>query len=99
MVTPVITQPPDGSEVGRVVTVEGTMGMVGATLQLRDKRFGRPLGEPKVLSQDGDWSIDNISFTPVGIGPLTITSQPQSITNTPGTAASFTVGVSGLSPY
>ncbi|MHC5129970.1 hypothetical protein ACYSTU_02390 [Pseudomonas glycinis] len=58
MVTPVITQPPDGSEVGRVVTVEGTMGMVGATLQLRDKRFGRPLGEPKVLSQDGDWSID-----------------------------------------
>ncbi|WP_339101123.1 hypothetical protein WKQ99_07040 [Pseudomonas atacamensis] len=58
MVTPVITQPPDGSEVGRVVTVVGTMGMVGATLQLRDKRFGRPLGEPKVLSQDGDWSID-----------------------------------------
>ncbi len=58
MVTPVITQPPDGSEVGRVVTVEGTMGMVGATLQMSDKRFGRPLGEPKVLSQDGDWSID-----------------------------------------
>ena len=51
------------------------------------------------VSPDGDWSIDNISFTPVGIGPLTITSQPQSITNTPGTAASFTVGVSGLSPY
>ncbi|MBV4472524.1 hypothetical protein KVG87_25745, partial [Pseudomonas sp. SWRI31] len=58
MVTPVITQPPDGSEVGRAVTVEGTMGMVGATLQLRDKQFDRPLGDPKILSQDGDWSID-----------------------------------------
>lgn len=58
MVTPVITQPPDGSQVGCAVTVEGTMGMVGATLQLRDKQFDSPLGDPKILSQDGDWSID-----------------------------------------
>ncbi|MED7667135.1 hypothetical protein GXB78_08000 [Pseudomonas moraviensis subsp. stanleyae] len=58
MVTPVITQPPDGSQVGRAVTVEGAMGMVGATLQLRDKQFDRPLGDPKILSQDGNWSID-----------------------------------------
>jgi hypothetical protein len=58
MVTPVITQPPDGSQVGCAVTVEGTMGMVGATLQLRDKQFDSLLGDPKILSQDGDWSID-----------------------------------------
>ncbi|WP_434766528.1 hypothetical protein [Pseudomonas triticicola] len=58
MIAPLITRPANGSEVGRFVTVEGTQGMVGATLQLRDKRFGRPLGDPKVLSRDGDWSID-----------------------------------------
>ncbi|HWH86960.1 MAG TPA: hypothetical protein VNV36_09320 [Pseudomonas sp.] len=58
MVAPVITQPEDGSEVGALVTVRGEQGMARATLQLRDKRFDRPLGDPKVLSQDGDWSID-----------------------------------------
>lgn len=58
MLAPVITQPIDGSKVGSVVKVEGTQGMDGATMQLRDIRFDRPLGNPKVLSQDGDWSID-----------------------------------------
>ncbi|WP_277759030.1 hypothetical protein [Pseudomonas sp. A34-9] len=61
---PQITQPQAGSKVGRPVTVEGKDGMAGATLQLRDARFERPLGDPKVLAQDGDWSIelDNLEF-------------------------------------
>ncbi|MBC8996616.1 hypothetical protein IAI51_08775 [Pseudomonas sp. N40(2020)] len=64
MLQPQITQPDDGAKVGRVVTVEGKNGMKGATMQLRDMRFDSPLGNPKVLDQDGDWSIDlsNLEF-------------------------------------
>ncbi|BBP72543.1 hypothetical protein PHLH6_45470 [Pseudomonas sp. Seg1] len=58
MLKPTITKPDADSKVGRVVTVGGENGMAGATLQLRDVRFDRPLGAPKVLSQDGVWSID-----------------------------------------
>lgn len=58
MLKPTITKPDANSKVGRVVTVEGGKGMAGATLQLRDVRFDRDLGAPKVLSKDGVWSID-----------------------------------------
>ncbi|MFJ2487334.1 hypothetical protein [Pseudomonas sp. NPDC087639] len=58
MLQPLITQPEDGAKVGRVVTIQGKNGMEGATMQLRDVRFDRPLGSPKVLDKDGDWSID-----------------------------------------
>ncbi|MGL6246784.1 hypothetical protein [Pseudomonas sp.] len=64
MLKPQITRPDENSEVGRDMTVQGTSGMVGATMQLRDAQFGRTLGEPKVLGEEGEWSIDltNLEF-------------------------------------
>jgi len=59
---PVITDPAADSEVGRDVTVQGENGMAGATMQLRDAQFGRDLGEPKVLTRDGRWSIDLVEL-------------------------------------
>ncbi|WP_223490703.1 Ig-like domain-containing protein [Pseudomonas sp. A-RE-19] len=66
---PTITQPDPSSEVGRDVTIEGGNGMVGATMQLRDAQFGRNLGDPKVLTQNGHWSIDlvGLEFRPYTI--------------------------------
>jgi hypothetical protein len=55
---PVITYPDAAAEVGRTVTIRGRDGMAGATLQLRDAQFDRPLGEAKVLDADGDWAIE-----------------------------------------
>ncbi|WP_434578263.1 hypothetical protein [Pseudomonas sp. Z1-6] len=57
MLQPVITHP-DPGEVGRDVTIRGREGMAGATMQLRDAQFKRPLGEPKMLTTDGEWFIE-----------------------------------------
>ncbi|XXD87274.1 hypothetical protein J3P82_06170 [Pseudomonas sp. Z4-20] len=57
MLQPVITHP-DPGEVGRDVTIRGREGMAGATMQLRDAQFNRPLGEPKLLTTDGEWFIE-----------------------------------------
>ncbi|WP_415773515.1 hypothetical protein [Pseudomonas sp. LB3P38] len=59
---PVITLPAANAEVGRDMTVKGTSGMAGATMQLRDAQFGRDLGEPKLLTVDGEWSIELIGL-------------------------------------
>lgn len=56
--TPRITGPDDKADVWRDFTVRGDKGYKGATMQLRDAQFGRALGEPKVLAEDGEWSID-----------------------------------------
>ncbi|MFJ4195134.1 hypothetical protein [Pseudomonas sp. NPDC089534] len=55
---PDITYPAQNAEVGTEVTVRGENGAAGATMQLRDAQFGRPLGAPKTLTSDGAWSID-----------------------------------------
>ncbi len=55
---PVITFPAQNAEVGTEVTVRGESGVAGATMQLRDAQFGRPLGTPKTLTSDGAWFID-----------------------------------------
>ncbi|MFL6964884.1 hypothetical protein ACJ6X8_01450 [Pseudomonas alvandae] len=58
MLKPVITYPGPDDMVGRDVIVRGDNGMAGATMQLHDVQFGRPLGEPKLLTADGEWSIE-----------------------------------------
>lgn len=55
---PVITEPVPSAEVDRDITVRGGGGLKGATMQLRDARFGGALGEPKELAVDGQWSIN-----------------------------------------
>ncbi len=55
---PVITEPVPSAVVDRDITVRGEDGLKGATMQLRDARFGGALGEPNVLADDGRWSID-----------------------------------------
>lgn len=62
MVQPLITYPGPNAKVGRDVTVCGTGGMKGATMQLRDVRSGRDLGPPIVLNADGAWSIDVVGL-------------------------------------
>ncbi|MBU0526139.1 MAG: hypothetical protein KKC24_21420 [Gammaproteobacteria bacterium] len=54
---PVIIEPAASAEVDRDITVRGESGLKGATMQLRDARFGGELGEPKVLIDGGRWSI------------------------------------------
>lgn len=54
---PVIIEPAASAEVDRNITVRGESGLKGATMQLRDARFGGELGEPKVLIDGGRWSI------------------------------------------
>ena len=56
--TPQITGPDDKADVWRDFTVKGDKGYNGATMQLRDAQFDRALGEPKVLTEDGEWSMD-----------------------------------------
>jgi hypothetical protein len=58
MLQPVITYPDADDRVGRNVIVIGDNGMTGATMQLHDVQFERPLGEPKLLTADGEWSIE-----------------------------------------
>lgn len=55
---PGISAPANNAQVGRDLTVRGTGGMAGATMQLHDAQFTRPLGAPKQLGSNGDWSID-----------------------------------------
>ncbi|MFJ2464049.1 hypothetical protein [Pseudomonas sp. NPDC087615] len=66
---PIITFPQSDTQVGRDVTIEGTCGMRGATLQLWDAQYGWELGEPKVLEEDGEWAIE---LTDLKFGPFTI---------------------------
>ncbi|WP_223511806.1 hypothetical protein [Pseudomonas sp. GL-B-19] len=69
---PVFTKPEPDSEVGRDMTVEGRDGMAGATMQLRDAQSGRDLGDPKLLTADGEWSIEltGLSFRKYTIDAL-----------------------------
>lgn len=55
---PVITSPSPNAEVGRVLTVRGRDGMAEASMQVRDAQFQTNLGEPKVLTADGEWFIE-----------------------------------------
>lgn len=57
MIKPVITLPSNGSNVGHEVTVEGTGGMKGARMQVRDVVYDKDLSEPQLLNTDGDWEI------------------------------------------
>ena len=54
---PIIIQP-DPEGVGRDVTIVGTNGMEGATMQLRDAQFQSLLGPEIFLLAGGVWSID-----------------------------------------
>lgn len=49
---------PVGEETGRDLIVTGGNGMKDATLQLRDAQHEWPLGQPKLLTRDGPWSIE-----------------------------------------
>jgi hypothetical protein len=66
MLKPEITFPLWGSDVWRDVTISGLNGMRGASLQLWDRQVGDRLGDPTILHQDGDWSIEvcNLKFRP-----------------------------------
>ncbi|WNZ77432.1 hypothetical protein [Pseudomonas sp. P105] len=55
---PLITDPSPGAEVGRVLTVRGRDGMAEASMQVRDAQFQTELGDPKVLTADGEWSVE-----------------------------------------
>lgn len=55
---PVITYPAPSAEVGRVLTVRGRDGMAEASMQVRDAQFQTELGDPKVLTADGEWSVE-----------------------------------------
>ncbi|WP_225927206.1 hypothetical protein [Pseudomonas ekonensis] len=69
---PIITYPANNAEVGRDLTVRGQNGMAGATLQLRDAKFDRPLGAPVTLSRDGEWEVD---LRTLAFGPNAIDAQ------------------------
>lgn len=69
---PVITDPEPNSEVGPDATIHGQNGMAGATMQLRDAQFGRDLGEPKLLTADGEWFINLMALD---YRPYTIDAQ------------------------
>ena len=72
MLKPMITHPEPDSEVGRDVTIVGQDGMAGATMQLRDAQSGRDLGAPKLLTVNGEWSIE---LTGLPFRPYTIDAQ------------------------
>ncbi len=55
---PVITDPIPNAEVGRELIVRGREGMAEASMQVRDAQFQTDLGEPKVLTADGEWSVE-----------------------------------------
>lgn len=54
---PVITEPDENADTHYDMTVRGDNGYSGATLQLRDAQFDRPLGAPKRLTAHGAWFI------------------------------------------
>ncbi|RON84575.1 hypothetical protein BK668_22960 [Pseudomonas fluorescens] len=55
---PVITEPDENADTHYDMTVRGDNGYSGATLQLRDAQFDRPLGAPKRLTAHGAWFIE-----------------------------------------
>ncbi|WP_338799858.1 hypothetical protein V9L13_14340 [Pseudomonas sp. RSB 5.4] len=55
---PVITEPDENADTHYKMTVRGDNGYSGATLQLRDAQFDRPLGAPKRLTAHGAWFIE-----------------------------------------
>ncbi|MFL6612071.1 MAG: hypothetical protein ACJ8HF_27895, partial [Pseudomonas sp.] len=55
---PNISEPDAGAEVGHEPTIRGSGGLKGASMQLRDAQYQRPLGSPKQLDADGEWSLD-----------------------------------------
>ncbi|UHC82929.1 hypothetical protein LS633_03630 [Pseudomonas sp. NIBR-H-19] len=79
MLQPLITHPAKGSSVGRDITVMGSKGMKGATMQLFNEQFGRPIGDAKVLVADGEWSIDLMALD---FGLCTLSAQ-QTLNNRP----------------
>jgi len=54
----VITEPRQNEETHYDKVVRGTDGYLGATVQLRDAQFDRPLGAPKLLTAHGAWFIE-----------------------------------------
>ncbi|WP_192562203.1 hypothetical protein [Pseudomonas gozinkensis] len=68
MIAPVITDPPENTEVGRETDVGGTGGMSGATLHVYDFVHGHELG-CTVLQADGLWSM---RLKDLPFGPLVI---------------------------
>lgn len=55
--TPVFTAPGVNEEVGRDLLVEGTDGVAGGQVQLKDVQFGPLLGKSAFLTMDGSWSV------------------------------------------
>jgi hypothetical protein len=69
VLTPVITRPGEGEKVGREVTVEGTDGMKGATLQLTDAQYSEETGLPFLVEEDGEWAV---KLSDLPFGPFTV---------------------------
>ena len=55
--TPVFTAPEVNEEVGCDLLVEGTDGVAGGRVQLRDAQFGGDLESSDFLTKDGYWSV------------------------------------------
>jgi hypothetical protein len=76
---PVITEPDENADTHYDMTVRGDNGYSGATLQLRDAQFDRPLGAPKQLATHGAWFIEleKLEFRKYQIDAVqTIASRP-----------------------
>ncbi|MFJ5257732.1 hypothetical protein ACIP8I_21385 [Pseudomonas sp. NPDC088414] len=76
---PVITEPDENADTHYDMIVRGDNGYSGATLQLRDAQFDRPLGAPKQLAAHGAWFIElkKLEFRKYQIDAVqTIASRP-----------------------
>ncbi|HEX4548528.1 hypothetical protein [Pseudomonas sp.] len=95
MTAPQITLPAENAEVGHEIIVQGNGGMKDATLQLRDANNKKPLGEAKVLSSDGDWTItlSDLDFERYGSNSIEAIQTIAPDTSDAGDRRTFTVVV------
>lgn len=78
--TPMFTAPEYNEEVGRDLLVEGTCGVVGGQVQLRDVQFESDLGKSEILTMDGDWSVElkGLQFRPYQIKAVQVMGSRES---------------------
>ncbi|APV43110.1 hypothetical protein PFAS1_05165 [Pseudomonas frederiksbergensis] len=78
---PVFTAPEVNEEVGRDLLVEGTDGVPGGRVQLRDAQFGGDLGSSDFLTMDGYWSVvlEGLAFREYRIKAVQIMGSRESL--------------------
>ena len=79
--TPVFTAPEVNEEVGRDLLVEGTDGVAGGRVQLRDAQFDRDLESSDFLTMDGYWSVvlEGLAFREYRIEAVQIMGSRESL--------------------